>query len=134
MRALTCIGFVAAIVLIALAGHVQPSPDYVPPRVWALLWETAFAAVVSLAVTTAMFWVIDAVKPIQRTVLPGKDEAELAEAVVTGALSPGAERAGTEEAGATATLFLGLCLRGAARILAVAIIYGVTLWTFAPLA
>ena len=90
--------------------------------------ESFAAAGIALAVAGIVFGALAKFRPLQELVLPGRDEAADAETAVRDALAAGKVDL------AIALLFAGLAVRGAARILAVALIFGVTLWSFAPLA
>ena len=104
-------------------------PGFLGRAVWELMNESAIAVIISMGATTVIFWILTFVGPIRDLILPGKGEAEQIQRL----LAPLDADASLLNNPTYGYLHLSLAIRGAARILAVAIIYSITLYVLAPL-
>ncbi len=115
---------------------------------WELIQESWWAIIISAAATYAIFGVYGHFKPVQRVVLPGEDENREGLSIVAWffkyTLKHLRAEGPTDDQKADlgvaphvlmfiAITFLGACMRGAARIVAVAIVFGVMFSGISPL-
>ena len=148
------VGIVVAALLVISAGVVSAQEvteaTHAPWSVilWELVQESWWALVISAAATYLLFALYGYVKPVQRVVLPSEDENRDGLAITAWyfkyilkrlrAEGPTEEQKvdlGLSEATLMflAVTFLGSCIRGAARIIAAAIVFWAIFAGIAPL-
>ena len=99
-------------------------PGFFDKTTWELIMDSELAVVISLFNTVQIFWWLDTFKGVRKLLLPGKNEAEDAEAYLA------TNQARNIYAG---YLFIGLSMRDSARIIAMILVFCVTFYVLSPM-